>query len=532
MIAPVTESKQSVSKWFRDLRNDYTLGRFDRLRRDRRILRTGVDHDFLQREETIYLAAIETARDMENNDPIVGMGMRKLVANVLMTGLGGEPNTGMPELDRELDQEWSEYSSDPTRIDFYGDQDLNAMERTVLRRFLFDGDIWPAWTNRGSIQLLEAHRVRSPRASSLPLPNGNRIVNGVELTPDHAKVALWVAPVNTNPHKSTSTLTVERVVIHDAIGVPAICQVFDPHRVASTRGASVMNPAGDLAEKHEDLFFAKLVQSQAVSCFGFIRENPYGEIRPQTGATAGHLARDREDAITRYGEVIEDLQPGSQLVAMEGEKFTPWTAQVPNPEFFEHSYATLQLIAVNLDLPLVALLLDARQTNFSGFRGALDQARLRFRQIQQIVSKFRRFAYVRWMLDKMMANPNLVQLALERSLDLFGFRVTPPVWPYLQPNVDVIADVNRLRNGMISPRRLHQERGQNVREIQAETVEDNLRAIELAQEAALMLNLQYPDNPVHWREILQLPLPEGMMVSLSNDGEDNSPAPTSESIAT
>jgi len=37
----------------------------------------------------------------------------------------------------------------------------------------------------------------------------------------------------------------------------------------------------------------------------------------------------------------------------------------------------LGILAVNLDLPLCVFLLDASETNYSGFRGAIDQARQR-----------------------------------------------------------------------------------------------------------------------------------------------------------
>ena len=42
----------------------------------------------------------------------------------------------------------------------------------------------------------------------------------------------------------------------------------------------------------------------------------------------------------------------------------------------------LGILAVNLDLPLCVFLLDASETNYSGFRGAIDQARQRWREIQ------------------------------------------------------------------------------------------------------------------------------------------------------
>ena len=55
---------------------------------------------------------------------------------------------------------------------------------------------------------------------------------------------------------------------------------------------------------------------------------------------------------------------------------------LPGLQFFEHSQMLLGILAVNLDLPLCVFLLDASETNYSGFRGAIDQARQRWREIQ------------------------------------------------------------------------------------------------------------------------------------------------------
>jgi hypothetical protein len=54
-----------------------------------------------------------------------------------------------------------------------------------------------------------------------------------------------------------------------------------------------------------------------------------------------------------------------------------------------HHWDDLGILAVNLGLPLCVFLLNASETNYSGFGGAIDQARRRWREIQWQVRGFR-----------------------------------------------------------------------------------------------------------------------------------------------
>src|SRR5690606_1028361 len=79
--------------------------------------------------------------------------------------------------------------------------------------------------------------------------------------------------------------------------------------------------------------------------------------------------------------------PGIEYTGAPGEKLTGFSPNIPNAEFFEHARLILTFVAINLDMPLQMLLLDATATNFSGWRGAFDQAKIGFRQIQSWLLK-------------------------------------------------------------------------------------------------------------------------------------------------
>ena len=117
-----------------------------------------------------------------------------------------------------------------------------------------------------------------------------------------------------------------------------------------------------------------------------------------------------------------------------------------------------------------------------------------------------------------MKNDVAIRNAAKKSkVNIKGHKFSPPQWPYIEPIRDAQGDLTRLQGNLTSPRRLHSERSNDWEEIISETVDDNALAIEVAKRRAIKLNKKYPDNPVHWRELVALPLPPGLTVGLSSE---------------
>ncbi|HUX02746.1 MAG TPA: hypothetical protein VMY35_17425, partial [Phycisphaerae bacterium] len=167
----------------------------------------------------------------------------------------------------------------------------------------------------------------------------------------------------------------------------------------------------------------------------------------------------------------------------------------------------LTFIAINLDLPLAVFLLDPTKTNFSGWRGAMDQAKLRFRAMQRwLIDFFHRPVY-RWKLRQWIADdPALGLIARRQGEEFFAHKWNPPGWPYIEPLKDGLADKNRFDEALISRRRWAAERGfESWERLAGEIVEDNGLFIELAQKKAEKLNKEFPGLGLTWRELISLP---------------------------
>ena len=93
------------------------------------------------------------------------------------------------------------------------------------------------------------------------------------------------------------------------------------------------------------------------------------------------------------------------------------TAFAPMADTADH-WDDLGILAVNLDLPLCVFLLDASETNYSGFRGAIDQARQRWREIQSwMMGSFHRPVY-EWKVRQWAVTDSALRKAVERADEL------------------------------------------------------------------------------------------------------------------
>jgi hypothetical protein len=159
--------------------------------------------------------------------------------------------------------------------------------------------------------------------------------------------------------------------------------------------------------------------------------------------------------------------------------------------------------------------MDGSETNFSGWRGAVDEARKGFKANQRnIIKRFHEPVY-RWKVRQWLAEDPALR-NVPSTVNVFGHHWSAPVWEYIDPVADAQGDQIRLQNGLISPRRLHQERGRDWEVVADETIADMEYAITKAKSAAQRINAQFTDAPIHWRELISLPMPTGIQMTMQD----------------
>lgn len=501
----------TIADAFDELRNDYRAGKDSRFQS--RL--TGVDPmgsgaDYHYRSEAQWLHMMERARFYQRNDPVVSQGIKRVVSNIVQKGFGLDVNTGDKSIDAELKARWDDWSTDPEQCHSERELSFWQMERLTLSHTIVDGDILFLPLTDGSLHTVEAHRCRTPRNTT------RNVVHGIYLTGRAVRDEYWLTKQDLDPNKPLHRVgDIRKVPARDAAGHRQVFHVYDPYRTSQRRGVTAIAPIADVVGIHDDTQFATLVKQQMAAMIAILHERDTDFVQ-HGKQRLGPQTTEELDGFTRQ---IEGVSAGLEVFGAPGETLSAFSPQIPGPGYLEHTMLLLTFIAINLDLPVHVLLLDPSRTNFSGWRGAIEQARMRFSEIQKLLhQKFHEPVY-RWKVRQWMQQDVNLEAASKRDgISIFGHQWNPPTWAYLEPLTDASADLLQQRNGLNSSRRIQANRGREWDIVAREIVEDNSLAIRLALAEAQKINADFQGAGVHWRELISLPTPDGVNVSVTSEG--------------
>ena len=492
----------------------------------------GVSADRHYDIELEYFRLVEIGRMLDRDDSIAGVAVTRLLGNVLQGGFTPNPQTGDGDVDELIKLLWNAHTSNPELIDSQGERNFAELSEVALRDVITAGDVLALPLNTLQIELIENHRLRTPH--DLAGDAKNMTIHGVRLNGRRQRESYYITQDDISPLKPVSRKDVVEVSARDANGMRQILHLYYGKRITQTRGVTKFAACSDLCRMHNDVQFAKLVQQQSVSSWTMIRERQISFELPDNVTEASRYGTVEDP--NRPGEFapMQQMSPGQVYTTYPGETVKGFSPAVPNPTFFDHAESVQQLIAINLDLPRVLLMLDASETNFSGWRGALDQAKIQFRRFQQwFCGRFHQPIY-RWLLDNWsdprspVADPMLVSLR-ERGIPIFECDWILPQWPYVQPLDDASADLLESRNALTSMRRVHNKRSAEWTVVSSEIVEDNGLIIDKAMAKAKELSAKH-GMEVNWQYLAALPMPEGLQVSINANASGETPE-TSSSVS-
>lgn len=501
----------SILSTFARFRADYDMDKVTRfVRRRLGLAPQGGTEDYHSKNEYKYYEGLEKARDMVRNDAIIGQIIDRSVANIVQQGFSVDPQTGDASVNQDLKARWEEWANDPDQCDASGEFTFHDLEHRVMRSSIIDGDIFALTANTGHLQIFEGHVIQTT----------SRVDNtflGVTLNELRQRQAFHLRKDPETPLQRTK-LASEAMDARDKDGNRQILQIYNPKRVSMTRGRTALAPIFSTAGMYEDINFAALVQRQALSCFTFIRNQPPtptdGSALPSVDGY-GESTTETTTAGTRY---IEGLSPAMELITNPGETVEGFSPDIPGGQFFEHARLTLQTISAALGVPLVVVLMDGSETNFSGWRGALDEARKGWKCEQHNLEKRFHCPVWKWKVRQWISEDSALK-AVSKTTNLFNHKWNAPTWDYIQPKEDAEGDTLKLQGALTSYRRLHGEHGRVWQEVYTEYIEDTMGAIVAAKLAAESINARFPnDQPVIWRELISLPMPTGLQMTMQDPG--------------
>lgn len=454
----------------------------------------GSGSDYHYRTEAEYFRMMERARFLDRDNMVAGQGVTRLVANVVQEGFAIDPDTGDEGLDAELVDRWWEWAETPDLCDLEGERCWQDFEQAALRATIVDGDLCPLLTNRGAIQWKEGHHLRNP----FGIFNSDRIVHGVEMDANRKRIAYHITADEINPIRGTlPTSNFRRIPARDSEGFRNVLHLYDPKRLTQTRGVTAFAPSVVPTQYHEDMQFATLLKAKVASFIAIFRQY---DVDASTGSPRKAGSRTTEDRDDGSSRVVERTGLAQTIKGDPGEKLQGFAPNIPNPEFFPHVSLVLSIIAVNLDLPLVVFLLDPSRTNFSSWRGAIDQSRMRFRQRQDWLRRSFHEPVWKWKVREWLRTDPAMR-NLPSTVNPYGHNWKRPKWPYIEPLKDAQADDLRISRNLESPTIVHGERGRDWRDVSREIVRDRSLHIRNAMTEAARINGEYPGSGVTWRDL-------------------------------
>ena len=254
---------KGISSSFESIRADYDMSRQSRfVRRRTGVNPMGSGADYHYRSETKYYQDIEQARDMDRNDPLVGILADRRVDNIVQSGFTLDPKTGDKALDLDLYQRWHEETSDAETCDIAGEMTWQELERHVCRAESIDGDIIVVGTDEGSFQVIESHLIqtKSRKQDTFLGVTTNRVGK---------REKYWYTEELDEFGSRGEEIPID---VRDENGIRQLFHVYNPKRVMQTRGVTQIAPIFAYSGMLEDINFAKLVQQQVVSCYAIFRK--------------------------------------------------------------------------------------------------------------------------------------------------------------------------------------------------------------------------------------------------------------------
>lgn len=529
------DNLMSVVDNFRTAQNLYRATRQTRFtKRTNQVNSTGTNEDSQYASESDYFRLVELARDLDRNDMVVGQGIGRLIHNVVQSGFTLDPKTGSDGADSLIKYVWDQYSNEPFRVDYEQQRAFSDLERLILRHIVVDGDIVVLPLRTGAIQVVENQRLRTPYG--LPRDVAKYTIHGVQLDAGRRRVGYWLTDDDIGFDATPDLNTSKFYPATSELGRKLVHHLYYPRRMSQTRGISRLAPVIDPASMHDDIQFATLVSRQVQSCFTIIRERMPG-FEPPEGAEE-EFYYEPDPCQPGQTRPLKNMSAGMMYTGYPGETVKGFTPTVPGAAHFDHARQVMEIIAVNLDLPLILFMLDASETNFSAWRGAMDQAKVAFQVFQRwYTSIFHRQIFL-WKMRQWstpgtpLSNPLLVGLR-ERGVDIFAHEWVHPSWPYIEPLTDASADLLEIRNGLSSPRRIQGRRGRDWDVVSSEIVSDFKQIAEKAIIAAQEIAEAYPEleDPPSWREFARMPMPDGTQMALSQAEIETTETETEEDSA-
>lgn len=405
-------------------------------------------------------------RDSSRNDWAGRAIPVRWATNLVGTGIIARPKTDDKALKALLVELWDDWLG---HCDADGVLDGYGLQNMVARNWVEAGEVFVRLRYRLAadglavplqIQLIESDMV--PMLDSTA-PNGNRIVQGIEINSIGQRVAYWMH--RNHPGDGIGdTATLARITAE------TVLHIYEPLRPGQLRGVSDLAPIIARLRGVADFDDATLERQKIANLFaGFV------EKLPDTREPALDPITGMQVVLDHSGTPMAAMEPGTMQELLPGEtvKFSePPDAGANYGEFMRNQYLG---VSGGAGLPYELLTGDLRGVSDRSLRVIINEFRRHCQQRQWhiLIPQFCQKVRDAW------ADAGVLSGAIPASAHDAARRVTwvPQGWPYIHPTQDVAAQKTAIEIGITSRTRIITERGDDPEEIDRERSEDQARAL-------------------------------------------------------
>lgn len=389
----------------------------------------------------------DVARDLVRNNPYAESALSTIVDHTVGWGLVPKPRTA----NTRAVATWNAWAN-TTACDADGRHDFAGLQKLVMRTIVEAGEVLVRRRIRRpednlpiplQLQVLEPDYLDTLK-HGITLPNGGRIVYGVEFDALGRRAAYWLFP----EHPGNSAFP---AVQSQRVPASGLLHVFKASRPGGARGASWFAPVLVRMKDLDEYEDATLMKQKIAACLAVITSDVDGG-NPALGT-----------ADTSTNPEVDSLEPGMVLNVPAGR--TIEVVQPPNVrEYSDYAKTSLRSIAAGLGVTYEDLTGDYTGLPFSAAR----------------MSRLRHWARLedwRWrMLVPQFCDP-VWGWAMDAAT-IMGLRAAPaarwtaPPMPMIEPDKEGLAIMRNVRTGIQTLSDAIRERGYDVDEFLEEMATD------------------------------------------------------------
>lgn len=397
------------------------------------------------------------ARDLVRNNPYADSALDIIADHVVGWGIVAKPNP----TNAAAAKAWDEWAGS-TACDADGRLNLYGLQKLIVRSVVRDGEVLVRRRIRRledemalpiQLQVLEADFLDSFK-TNMVLPNGHRIIGGVEFDAIGKRVGYWLYPEHPGSSMPGNTQTSRFVPAE------SVLHVFRADRPGQVRGASWFAPVVLAMKDFDDYTDAQLMKQKVAALLAGVVTDASGG----NGTIVGNMVSASDEFPTLYPGGLVQAPPGTDV------KFT----DPPSiSDYKDFSHVTLRGIAAGLGVTYEDISGDFSQVNFSSAR----------------MSRLAHYDKVhdwRWMMTIPQFCDPAWDWVMQAAIVMNRLRgpapkalwTAPPI-PMIEPDKEGLAYQRNVRAGIMTLSEAIRERGYDPKEHLAEMAQDNARLDEL-----------------------------------------------------